>query len=919
MSAIETLLLIVLAVILIAILAWVALYALAGRHARRYQEEAARVRHLLDSADAALAQHEIAASQYTPDSPEPYGPLAQDVAGRLQHARKEHHQCAARLTQLEATIPQLPREWIRRIPAVCWPYLRRWMQHLKQAEVTALRAQGLQEQIARIAGLLDQLRNLPLDIAGRVRGLFGATDRIARIGQSLKESGARGDSLDATLAQADGFVAALRGLPDCFLQPADEIVMQRATQESTCQAHAVLRAIERPIYDTLRRLQTWQSQYTEARNMIGVMQLEINAAEKALREAPPRLDVAGYTFELQQLRQTAQMIDDQQRAADVDALADLSNAATRQVMQAKDLATQIMTLRMTYQSIEQAILANEQCLDRIRSLMDELARSPVCPIVWEHSAAEQSRLLSFCERIGGLDVSRNAGRLKSDLDKALELGSQARALQAQVDAVRDLHSHLQALLRSDEARTRAEWLQQAARAQVAASQYAPENWTPAEAVTTLRADALALARRERDLAPLFENHPLAESQIQQWIDALAIYLRERRAMTARLNSIDQILTAIPKQEQSARMLLADTSRALEALNIEAGRLLPDSPGAARWDELIEVWQRAARLEEFLNQRDTGKVSDKAVSVEAWSRQCLGAVTDLCVALQAECVQARAQLGARIQELTAIAPFDLESAMQTAQALVKTPDPAQAAPARQAGRAPAKSPALSSLVEQANQAWLALSELDAAFTELDAQIAAPIDRRPARLREARQHARQQLRELERLRGQLPDIQPMPVACVDADQLLQDYQQAEASLQDLQQNGRTARAVVARLDNLVQQHEYIANRSASLMGELERDILRLNDVWGQFSEWARALQHYRNQRKHDRPLVVAIDARFDEIEKRFESIRRRYKGRPVPVNYAWQELDTLLRDMVRDITVTRDGQADVVTVGMIEAGS
>ncbi len=918
MSAIETGLLIVPAILLIAVLTWVALYALAERHARRYRQEAARVRRLLDSADAVLGQYEIATDQYKPDSPEPYGPLAQDVAGRLQQARNDRHQCMAHLAQLEATIPQLPRERMRSIPPGSWFYLRRWIQHLQQIQPVALRAQSLQEQLTRIAGLLDQLRSLPLDIAARVRELFNATDRIARIGQSLKASGARGDSLDATLAQADGFVAALRGLADCFLQPADEIVMQRATQQSTCQAHAVLRAIERPIYKTLRRLQTWQSQYAEARNMIGVMQLEISAAERALREAPPRLDVAGYTFELQQLRQTAQMIDDQQRAADVDALADLSNAATQQAIKARDLATHVMGLCKTYQSIEQAILANTEWLDRIGATMDELARSPVCPVVWDRSAAEQGRLLAWRERIGGLDVSRNAGRLKSDLDNVLELGLQARALEAQVHAVRDWHSQLQALLRSDEARTRADWLQQAAQVQVAASQYAPENWTPTEALATLRADALALARRERDLAPLFENHPLAETQIQQWIDVLAIYVRERRAMTARLNSIDQILDAIHKQEQSARVLLADTLRALEALNIEAGRLLPDSPGAARWAELIEVWQRASRLEELLDQRDTGKVSDKAVTVEAWSRQCLGAVTDLCVALQAECAQARTQLGARIQELTAIAPFDLEGAMQTAQALMKTSDPAQAAPKRQAGRTPAKSPPLSNLVEQANQIWLVLSELDIAFTELEAQIAAPIEHRSARLRQERQQARQQLRELERLRTQLPNIQPMPVACVDADQLLQDYQQAQASLQDLQQNGRTVRAVVARLDNLIQQHEYIANRSASLMGDLERDILRLNDVWGQFSEWVRALQRYRNQRRHDKLLVLAIDTRFDEIEKRFESIRLRYKGRPVPVNYAWHELDVLLRDMVRDINVTRDGQAELVTVGMIQAG-
>lgn len=918
MSAIETLLLIVLAIILTAILAWFALYALARNRARQYQQEAARIRHLLDATDAALAQHEIAASQYAPDSPEPYGPLARNVAGRLQQARNEHRRCAARLTQLDATIPELPGDFVRRIAAVYWPHLRRWTQHLQQARLAAVSAQGLQDQLARIAGLLDQLRGLPLDVAGRVRGLLGATERIARIGQSLKEAGARGDSLNATLAQADGFVTALRGLPECFLQGADEVVMQRATQDSTREAHAVLRVIERPIYDTLRRLQTWQSQYTEACNMIGVMQLEIGAAEKALREAPRRLDVASYAFEMQQLLQTARLIDEQQRAVDVDALADLSNAATRQTLKAKELVTQIMALRMTHQSLEQAILANHQALDRIQAIMDELARSPVCPVAWEHSAAERDRLLRLRNEIGGLDAPRNDSRLKSDLDKALELGLQARALETQVNEARDLHSQLQALLRSDESRTRADWLQETAGAHIAASQFAPDNWPQTDGVTALRADALALARCEQDLTPLFDNRPVAESHIRQWIDALTVYLRERRALSARLNSIEQILSAIQKQEQSARALLADTARALEALTIEAGRLLPGAPSAARWDELIEIWQRGQRLGELLDQRDTGKVSDKAVSVEAWSRQCLGAVTDLCAALQAECAQARAQLGSRVETLTAIAPFDLDSAMQAALALLEARDSAEVAPARQAGRLPAKPPSLSARVEQANQAWMALTDLNMALAELESQIAARLDQRPARLDEARRQAWQQLRGLERLRGQIPDIEPMPVTCADADQLLQDYEQAEAGLEDLKQSGRTARVVIARLDNLIQQHEYIANRCASLMGELERDILRLNDVWGQFSQWARALQRYRNQRKHDRPLAAAIDARFSEMEQRFENIRRRYKGRPLPVNYAWQELDALLRDMVRDIDVARDGQADIVTVGMIEAG-
>lgn len=922
MTAIEMLLLIVSAIMLVAIVAWAALYALARRYARRYRAEADRIRRLLDTIDAALARHEIAAGQYAPDSPEPYGPLARNLAGRLRHARDEHRQCAARLAQLDAATPALPAGFARRIAAVCWPWPHRWMSHLRQAEELADHARDARDQLARIAGLLDQLRRLPLDIAGRVRWLVDATDRIVRIGRSLKESGARGDSLDAVIAEADQFIAALRGLPEHFLQDADELVAQRATQESTSEAHAVVRAIERPVHDALRRLQTWQSQFTEARNMIGVMQLEISAAEKALREAPSQLDTAACAVQLQQLQHTARIIDDQQRAADVEALADLSNAAMQQTIKARELAAQIMALRMTHQSLEQAILAHDQSLERTRSLMDALARAPVCPILWERSAAERDRLLALREQIGGLDTRRNDSRLKSDLDKALELGLHARALETQVAQARDLHGHLRALLASAEARTRVEWLQETAAAHIAASRFAPDNWPPTDGVTTLRADATALARREQDLKPLFDNQPIAEGRIQHWIDLLTEYLRERRALSARLNSISQILGALQKQEQAARALLADTARALEALNIEAGQLAPGGASAARWDELVEVRQRGRRLEELLDQRDTGKVSDKAVSVEAWSRQCMSAVTDLWMALQADCAQARAQLESRVAALTTIAPFDLESAMRTAQALLEAPDTARAPQTpRQAGRLPAQLPSLRARVEEANQAWALLCDLNVALAELESQIAARLDRRPARLDEARRHAWQQLRALERLRGQIPDIPPMPVTCADADQLLQDYEQAEAGFDDLKHNGRTARAVVSRLDNLIQQHEYIANRSASLMGDLERDILRLNDLWDQFSAWTQALRRYRSQHRQDRPLVAAIDARLKEMDERFESIRRRYKGRPLPVDYAWQELDALLRDMARDISVTREGQGqtDLVTVGMIQAGA
>jgi hypothetical protein len=890
--------------------AWLALFVYTRRRQARYARAADRNSRLLSAAEAVLSQGEEAARAYDPDSPEPYGALAVELRYRLSRARQDCAALADEAERLAQAAPVAPPGPVQRALATAWPLPRDWRRQARLAEELGSRIQGFEARLATVSQTLEQLRRAPLDVARRARGMASAIERIQAAGQALRENGLRGEHLDATLAETRERAAVLNALPAYLVRAPDDLVARQATHADVSQAYASLKPIEKQVFDALRRLQTWQAQHAEARNMAGVMQLEINTAEQILHDTPAQLDVFDHTAELAQLKTVAQVIDRQARAPDVDALPELSQAATQQALKARDLATRLMMLHKTLQSIDQAAGANNQLLLRVKATMDSLAQAGVCPVAWERSAAERDRLIELHARLASTVAPRNGAQLKADLDKALGAGLDAQALLERVDQVRAAHDQARGLMASPQIATRAEWLQETATVHIAAARYAADNWPPADAVAALRADALALAQRQQLLAPLFDAQPLPEDRVQAWIEPLAAYVRDRQVFEARLARVEDALNAIETQERNAGNLLAETTRALDQLTVDTGSLPPDSPIVLRWNALVELWQRGGRLGEALAHRETGRMADKAAAIEAWRRQIAETVSQLLALIDAEAVHARNQLRADLDAVLAVAPFDLEPAMRAAQQHLQ---PQAAGGAVPAGR---NAPPLEELVEAANRSWQTLGEVREAQADVDSQIAARLDARPDRLDQERRHAWDRLGELNKLRAQLPDTRPIPVALSDADQLDQDYQQAEASLADVARNGRTVKSVLARLDNLIEQYAYIANRGATVTADLENDILRLRDTWGQLSQWLRQLRRYRDQRSRDQATAAALDERLAEVDAGFQDIQRRHKGRPLPVGYAWQELDALLRRARRDVEVERDDRIEVIAAHTIE---
>jgi hypothetical protein len=500
--------------------------------------------------------------------------------------------------------------------------------------------------------------------------------------------------------------------------------------------------------------------------------------------------------------------------------------------------------------------------------------------------------------------------LELDLNKALDLGLQAGTLEARVNDVRDRHKQLLALLGSPEVQTRDAWFHDAGALHVEASAYAPENWAQEDGVNMLRPDATTLLRDEQELAPLFTNQSIPEDLLPAWIERLNFYLRDRRAMQARLDSITGTLRAMERSESTARANLSNALDALDKLDQSLPNVLSSVPVLNAWNAVVEQWRVGGRLADVLEQRMAGRVVDKAANVNACLVRCGEVLRDLAHSVEAEAGATCQQLSTQVEALVAIAPFDAEPGMVTAQQLLNA-DPEKPA----GGKNPPAD--VASLVEQVNDALERNIGCSDALDDLSTHIVTQVEPRVTRLDEAHAAAWNALQQVLALRRQIPAIKPLPVVSDEAEQLDDAFKQAEAGLENMSANGRTVKSVVGQLDSLIQQFNTIANQGTGVQADVGRDLVRLRGLWDQTSQWTRQLKRYREWQSQDAALAQAIAARLDEIDERFADIQRRYKGQPLPLEHACHELDSLLHATRREVEVTRDNGVEVVPVYTIDA--
>ena len=925
MTGAETFLLLVIVLLIVAGVTWAGLYVWTAQVRRSCVDQAARVELALDAADADLATIAQIASQASPSAPPPYGPAAQDLQLRLQRAQEGFANLEAQLVALRRSEPRLPLSFGQRALAHV-RQLGAWRQHLRALQALAQQMTTLEKQMSGAQQQAEQVHNLPVGVAGRVRSAQGALERTIRICQALQQAGVRGDALDTLIETARTHSGVIDTIPAYFRQGSDEAVLQTATQESTSDAWRKLNNIEKTVFDALRRAQNWQDQYNESRNMIGVLQMEVAAAERILQGLPPSVDASAHARQFTVLVDKAQAIETDWQAPEVHRLAEISNLVTRHTVGVRELAASVILVQKTFQEFELAYGANAAALGRIEAVIGALSKSKPCPIHWTDSAAEYKRLCSVRDAIGDASTPRDPAQLETDLDSALDLGLQAGALEAHVNDVRGRHQQLLAVLANAEFGALERWFHDAAALYVDATRYAPENWPDEDGLTTLKADATALLEHEKSLTPLFTNQPIPESDVQPWINRATVYTRERREFATRAGSIERTFAALERTEKASQTALTQTLGSLARLNQSLAQTLGAPEVVRSWNDVMTRWEEGRDHTDALQARASGIVAEKAEAINAWVSRCALDLRDLYVAVEAEADSIEQQLTEQLESLATVAPFDAEPSMATAQQLLAEVPArpiggkgAQSGGAQKSGAptsAATSATTPATLVEQTNAMFQRYTHFAEALDDLDHRVISQVEPRVTRLDAAHEAAWNKLQELQALEQQFPDTGPLEVSCDEATQLLDSFKQAEASLDDLRASGHTVKSVVGRLDSLIQQFQYTANQGAGVQADMEREVVRLRAAADQLDQWIRSLKRYHDTQSADHALVEVVNQRLGQIDSGFADIERRYKGKPLPLEHAGRELERLLSTTRGNLEVSRDTGIEVVSAQEIQ---
>jgi hypothetical protein len=912
-----TLLIIFLIVLIAVIAAWSALFIVSSQYKRWYLAIMGDITQALQEAYDQLEALRRFALEAPSDEDPPYGLMVADLNARVSKATEGYRSCVAQADVLEQTQPLLPPRLQDRI-VLAPSQLRPWREQLGRAQELIGQIETLQKQVAGALQQGDEIHRLPISIAGRVRSVWGASERVLKACQTLQAIGVIGEGLDSVIATVQTHRRVLGQLPEYYRQDSDEVVMVNATPQSVRDAWQKLGNVERPVYDALRRVQGWQSAYDETKNMVSELQAELSTAERVLKQLPASIDASQHAAEYDELRANTGVIQTTWRAPEVHRLADLSNAATLQIGAIQQWTVGVMSVHKTYQGLEQAVTSNDRLIERIEGVMDGLAQALKCRVKWTSSAAELGHLQTMQASIGATTQSRNPARLVTDLDNSLDLGLQAETLEARVNDARDSHRQLVTLVDTPEFQTRDQWFHDVAALHIDAMVYSRDNWSDQEGVANLKTDAMTLLKREQDLRPLMANEPVSEDEIEQWIMHAGAYVRERRGLQARLDSITKKLREMVRSEKAAQTDIMQMQAALGKLDRAIEQNIRASAVMGAWNETMSLRDDGRHLAETLEGRASGTVAAKASAVTQWQQECLDAIGNLSQGLKTEAGGARQNLTAQVEALVEIAPLDTEPSMMTAQQLLNEVPARQigAKSARDGGSVAADINTIGAMIDQINSTYQRYMHLAESLDDLEHRVVVQLEPRVTRLDAAHAAAVGTLKELQSLQRQIPFVKPLQVTCEEADQMNELFSQAEAGLEDMTANGRTVKSVVSRLDGLIQQFQHIANHGAGAQADIERDLARLQAVWDQYNQWVRQLKRYRDlQARTDRELSEEVDGRLTEIDQHFLDIQRRYKGRPLALDSACRELEVLLRDTSRDIEVQRDTGIEVLTAQTI----
>ncbi|HVN52931.1 MAG TPA: hypothetical protein VMT46_01280 [Anaerolineaceae bacterium] len=881
----------ILVILLLIGLSLLVLYYIPRVWKKRSAVEIKQIGSRIRSLEGRLKQARTTAQDYSPDDPEPYGPVARSlfaeidqVGARLQELQKEYGE----IHQAIRHVDQYPSYQVF-LTAVEWYQVRQQIKILRKS------ARDIDEQNSALDRILQRLRRQIWETALQARQARQDLVETNQVLQFLKTTNTTGASYEKLLRQKSIVQIALDNIPDHFISGNEDELIEQKDKEGVVQVHQVLVDHHSSLKEINRQFNAWKSQYEDSQKLMDQVHSQIEAVRQKMANAPANLLLTPIESRLNQVDAAYQALEDRLAKPDPDEFKSINREASLLARTAGDVDAQfdraVEQLSLLVKTMRELV----HTVNQLSQSMGDLAKRETYPVDWDIDYARLTTLRKEVKTLGSSNDPRSPEQIDRDLEQIRQLQARLGEIDQATVITSRQHQEVLAILETLNLEASLAWGLNTRRLAEQVSQYDPENWTQKNSVTELANSAENLLLQLKETVPADNKKPIKESRMAGLLD--------------RLRQISEFYVSLQNQEDRIRHRFQEIQAlevgAEETLNRcrsylkQIALVIKSNPFLQKLavNQVDQFQTEGERLSVDLADRGHGLVQRKYQQINEYTGRLEVASNQWLFTLLNEINNQKTDIGSRLNTLKEIGAVDEPVVKEAADLLAQLADTAGSNSKKEL--LPASEITLQ--VKYRSEQWQRCVATNRALAEIETPLLEAHQKAEA----AREAAGGILSEASRT---VPGQQSWPPSSQSIQASINDFNELDKQWDELRQKPNRALNLVSRLGEFTSRYHTISERIQAMADRAQEEQNRVRDLENQFNESVQMWRYQMRANSASPQAMSEIQKLVDDAIRDLNTLKQQARQGGKGYQQIVQDL-ILLSRRVNSATISIDDQQKI----------
>lgn len=711
-----------------------------------------------------------------------------------------------------------------------------WFRHWRRSVELRRESEELAGQMAASEQRMQKISGLPWDLATECRQADQEAGELAHTIEWLRSKGTQGTNFQKATSQVPVILQEINAIPPIFLQAEREDLLAAANMTSTIRVFEGLSRLRPALDRYLPQAREWRANLEKASAGYAGLKRAGGNLRQAFASPPPGLIVAPLEERLDQVAQMANDINQQLSQPNADSLKSLAREVGQLMKVLQDTEHQYTRAVQQVGELRRVLEERKGEIEKLSEQFTALERTRRYPLDGDASHAALDEVRQKLSSLGSAQQPRTPEQIYQHRALLDSFQAVSQRLSEQIPQVASQHAALVALLDSGEIRGGTAWLQKARAAFNQAAGYDVRNWSKKDAPQGLTGELDQAELLQKKISLLDQTAPMKETALASLLEDAQALAALYQTLRPRVEALQARLEKIRGLEEQGKDNLNRCWSALEkvALLAESNEFVDEIVGV----ELDQLGEEIRHMGNELNNHGQGEIEKKAQHIQILVDRNNQALNRWISRLSTEVTGQARQLGeqmTRLEEITHLEDPTVEDArvlLQREEIRSALNPPTTSTPQSLAEKVANKispsgpAPALNDLetlaeLKRKSDLWQMLAAAQRALVEKSTPLLAA----HVELMKARDDAREQLGEVA---ANFPEKRAWPpnnqVSLPEA----QTLRPVDEKWDALKKKTARSDAVIPEMGRLTQQYRLIAERARQLLGRIEQDYERIQEL-------------------------------------------------------------------------------------------